>query len=71
MSKLIKISKIENQINEINIELNVAKSIANILIEAPCCNIKQKDTENLAIVLQEKISNIKKDFSEIISILEI
>ncbi len=71
--KRIKISRIENQMNDIGVRIDIVQSLVDILIESMFFsdNLKHKDTQNRTIVLQEKILNMKKEFSCIVKILRI
>ncbi len=69
----IEIFEIEEQMNDMSGKLDILASIADVLLESICFrnNLKPKDTENLVIVLQDKIVDTKKHFSNIVDFLNI
>jgi len=67
-TRKIDVSKIEDKILNIGIELTLLESLINFLrIGLLDCeiNMKKSDIVNLAKVIQEKISNIKIDYDNL------
>ncbi len=75
MVKRVRISKIDNKMNEIGVELSVLKSLAKILADLEmhggCEDIKQSDITGLAIIILREIKYIDEKYNAVLRILGI
>ena len=71
--KFIKISKIENQMLDVGIQISIIRSLANILLETFYTgdNLRPHDPQSLAIVINDLISKLRNDFNNIEKTLKI
>ena len=60
-------SKLANKMNYLGCKIDIVSSLTNILVESMHNgNLKEKDSKNLAYILENRIKDIKFRYEEII-----
>ena len=65
--------KLEDKMNYLGCKIDIANSLVNSLIESMCFsgNLTEKDSKNLAQLLQNRIKDIKFRYEQIMQELKI